>query len=278
MDGGGISVSRPFPPAERAASTGVSRSSLVVVLDCCSRSIAYGQRTGHLRRLSARILCYLASRQCQPISARDLAIALGLKSSVDVVAVARQGISALRAELRRLGLGDLVLSRRGAGYMLTASVPLIMDNVSGDASILVCGGPPRSKGDARVRSGEAAVAASLDLPAIKPMVCSLGIVDWAARCFWLNGRRLLTRSERDFKLLARLVSSGGLAVEEQDLMQLCGYRANRSGPELLRRAARHLNDRFSLEGIPWRITPTAPALGSPYVLTVTGSGTHGLAI
>lgn len=74
-------------------------------------------------------------------------------------------------------------------------------------------------------------------------------------------------------LLARMLAERERAVEELDLMHVCGYRADRSGPELLRRALRRLNERFILEGIPWCIRPTAPALGSPYVLAVTGNRT-----
>lgn len=275
MEGGGISRSRPLLRTEHVASMGTCRSPVAAVLDCCSRSIAYGRRTGQLRRLSTRILCHLASRQCQPVSARELATALGLKSSVDIVAAARQGIGALRAELGALGLGDLVVSRRGAGYALTKSIPLVVDNVPEDGVRLFCGGPSRSKEGVRVRPDLQCPPVSLDLPAIEPMVCSLGVVDWPARCIWLDGRRLLTKSERDFKLLARMLAGGERAVEELDLMHLCGYRADRSGPELLRRALRHLNGRFIQEGIPWCIRPTAPAHGSPYVLAVTGDRTHG---
>lgn len=273
MEGGGISRSRPLLRSEHVASMGTCRSPLAIMLDCCSRSIAYGRRTGQVRRLSARILCHLASRQYQPVSARELATALGLKSSVDIVAAARQGIGALRAELRALGLGELVVSRRGTGYALAKSVPLIVHSVSQDGSSLVCGGPSRSKQAGRVRPDLQRTPASLDLPAIKPMVCSLGVVDWPARCIWLDGRRFLTRSERDFMLLARMLAERERAVEELDLMHVCGYRADRSGPELLRRALRRLNERFILEGIPWCIRPTAPALGSPYVLVVTGNRT-----
>lgn len=278
MEGGGISRSRPLPRAEHVASMGTCRSSVAIVLDCYSLNIAYGPRTGQLRRLSARILCHLASRQCQPVSARELATALGLKSSVDVVAAARQGIGALRTELRALGLGELVISRRGAGYALTKSIPLIVDNGPEYESGLLCSGPSRSKEGVRVRPDLQRPSASLDLPAIKPMVCSLGVVDWSARCIWLDGRRLLTRSERDFKLLARMLAGGERAVEELELMHLCGYRADRSGPELLRRALRHLNGRFIQEGIPWCIRPTAPGLGSPYVLAVTEDRTHKAAV
>ena len=274
MEGGGISRSRPLLRAEHVASVGTCRSSVAIVLDCYSRNIAYGRRTGQLRRLSARILCHLASRQCQPVSARELATALGLKSSVDIVAAARQGIGALRAELRALGLGELVVSRRGAGYALTKSIPLIVDNGPEDGSALLCGGPSRSREGVRLPPDLQRPPASLDLPAIKPMVCSLGVVDWSARCIWLDGRRLLTRSERDFKLLARMLAGGERAVEELDLMHVCAYGTERSCPELLRRASRRLNGRFIREGIPWCIRPTAPALGSPYVLAVTGDRTH----
>lgn len=273
MDGGGISRSRPLLPGEQVASVDTGGFPLAIVLDCRARTIAYGQRSAQLRRLSARILCYLGSSQYQPVSASELATALGLRSSVDVVAAARQGISALRAELRALRLAGLVVSRRGAGYVVTDSVQLIVNDVGGDTSMPACCRPPGSDVGLRARPGLPYTPVSQDLPTIKPIVCSMGVVDLAARCFWLDGRRLLTRSERDFKLLARLVSEGGGAVEEQDLMQLCGYRANRSGRELLRRAVRQLNDRCAREGIPWRIRPTARALGSPYFLTITEGST-----
>lgn len=266
MEGGGISRSRPLLAAEQVASLDTGASPLAVILDCSARTIAYGQQCTQLRRLSARILCYLGSRRGQPVSASELAAALGLRSGVDVIAAARQGIGALRAELRALGLDGLIVSQRGAGYAVTGSVRLIVDDVADQQSTPACCRPQRSDVGLRARAGLRHPRASQDIPAMKPMVCSLGVIDLAARCFWLDGRRLLTRSERDFRLLARLVSEGGGAVEEHELMKLCGYRADRSGPELLRRASRHLNRRFGREGIPWRIKPTALALGSPYVL------------
>ena len=274
MEGGSISQSRPLRLSENVASLNTGQSPLAVALDCRARTIAYGQRSHQLRPLSARILCYLGSRRYQPVSTIELSTALGLRSSVDVIAAARQGIGALRTELRALGLAGLVVSRRGAGYTVTETVALVVSDIVDNSSIPACCGSPRSNAGLRVRTDLRRSQALQNLPGMESTVCSLGVVDVAARCFWLDGRRLLTRSERDFKLLARLVLEDGRAVEECELMQLCGYHADRSGPELLRRASRHLNRRLTLDGIPWRIKPTAPALGSPYVLMFHECGTH----
>lgn len=270
MEGAAPSGSLPPPIAGMAASPPVSTAPSGILLDCRSRRISAGQSAGHLRRLSARILSYLARRDCQPVTARELAVGLDLKSRVDVVAAARQAVGALRADLRALGLGDVVLSRRGVGYVLAKPVLVVADEVTPDPPAPWRGGQAGSRAGLTGRGRPAPAAVSQNLDVAKPLLCALGIVDVAARCFWLAGRRLLTRSERDFRLLERLVSQAGAAVEERDLMQLCGYRPDRSGPELLRRASRRLNQRLILEGIPWRIRPTAPALGSAYVLLATG--------
>lgn len=248
----------------------IRHSARPIVLDVEACTIQIGASRGYLRPMSAALLDYLARHREVPVTTSELAKAFGVRSSVDITSATRQAITTLRAELRVLGLADLVISRRGIGYALqeTASI-----DVRRPGDFAGSGGvdqqPAPEPGMAGHRLPERPVRAAMP-PRVEPVVSSLGTVDTGSLSVWLHGRRLLPGNQRDFVLLATLVARDGLPVDERTLMQACGYGAVKSGAELLRRACRRVNALLQARGFLLRIVPDEPGYGSGYRLMAGG--------
>jgi DNA-binding winged helix-turn-helix (wHTH) protein len=228
----------------------------LLTLDIVSGQLRLGGATARLHAAGASILVHLARHPHAAVPARDLALALGLRSAVDIVSAARQAVMTLRRDLRGIGLADVVVSEPRKGYRLDPCIEVLLlgVNTPGPAHR-----PPRTAG------AVPAMACKPEAPGL-PQESRIGRVDAAARCLWLEGQRLAVRTDRDFRLLAAIILGDGEAVGEDELARLCGYDRTKSGPELLRRAIRRLNAFLDARAVVSRIRPTAPAYGSPYML------------
>ncbi len=104
--------------ASSPASEGVVAGLHGLAMDPQQRTVEWRGKSVQLSYASYKILHLLAARYPDPVPKLEIARHLGLRSSTDLGANARNYVSHLRLELRRAGLEGLVHSEPWIGYSL----------------------------------------------------------------------------------------------------------------------------------------------------------------
>ena len=116
-------INRPTANVGQAASSPASEGVVVgllhgLAMDPQQRTVEWQCKSVQVSYASYKILHLLAARYPDPVPKLEIARHLGLRSSTDLGANARNYVSHLRLELRRAGLEGLVHSEPWIGYSL----------------------------------------------------------------------------------------------------------------------------------------------------------------
>lgn len=258
------------------------------VLDPSGLTLRVGTAEAVLNEEMWRLLTYLAETQ-GPVPPKEIAAHLGLRSTVDVVSVARARVNAVRTRCRTAGITDIVHLVPRKGYALDPHLRLsVATRPAEPAPTEGLGGSEGRIEAAQARDRASTVARRLlPLADLRPQprhaleiaplagerpllrdervaVTRFGVVDFGSRAFVFRSSRLSLDVPAHFTLLAAVMMGDGAYVEEAVLLHLCRYDASRYGPAVLRRYALRLNRALEGCGAPFRVATAGKRYGSPY--------------
>lgn len=255
----------PPPDSADPLRHGSASSPKSMVAPCLSRdgggcwTVRHEGAEATLSPRSAALLAILATAQAT-MSLAEIGCALAVRTRVDMASNVRDAASHLRRELAAAGLGELVISERGAGYRLARGVsvdglpPLRRRGaiVSLDRSKWFDWNAAKSLLLAQANGTATSLPGSEGILAIESIVVDLDDLRLV-----VSGREFATGSARDFAFLAAIVISRGALVSVQDLLALCQYDVGPYALEVVLRAARRLNRQLRRVDVPLRLTAGA---------------------